>query len=152
MSGPRQQAPSPQSGRKEHMTMESPHSVPRSRSGALALLAGSLAALLGLRTQAANAAAPRPTRTPVPTPAHPPPATTPPVARPASATPTPARGVQREHWEYAVYALQTYTAARYQSFFTQLGAAGWELVGQSAYASLGSQAADVLLVTFKRPR
>ena len=51
-----------------------------------------------------------------------------------------------------MYALQTYKAARYQSFFTQLGAAGWELVGQSAYASPGSQAADVLLVTFKRPR
>jgi len=121
--------------------MDSPHSVPRSRSGALALLAGSLAALLDLGTQAANAA-PRPTRTPVPTPAHPPTAT-------AS---TLARGVQCGHWEYAVYALQTYKAARYQSFFTQLGAAGWELVGQSAYASPGSQAADVLLVTFKRPR
>jgi len=51
-----------------------------------------------------------------------------------------------------VYALQTYTAARYQSFFTQLGAAGWELVGQSAYSRPGSQAADVLLATFKRPR
>jgi len=133
--------------------MESPHSVPRSRSGALTLLACSLATLLGLETQSANAAAPRPTRTPtVPTPAHPPPATTAPVVRPSSATPTPPRGAQREHWEYAVYALQTYTAARYQSFFTQLGAAGWELVGQSAYASLGSQAADVLRVTFKRPR
>ncbi len=119
--------------------MDNPHSVPRSRSGALALLASSLTALLGLRTQAANAA---------PTP----PATTAPVVRPSSATPTPARGAQRGHWEYAVYALQTYTAARYQSFFIQLGAAGWELVGQSAYASPGSQAADVLLVTFKRPR
>ncbi len=151
MSGPRKQAPSPQSGRKEHMTMDSPHRVPRSRSGALALLADSLATLLSLGTQAANAA-PRPTRTPtVPTPAHPPPATTQPVARPSSATPTLARGVQRGHWESAVYALQTYKAARYQSFFTQLGAAGWEL-GQSAYASPGSQAADVLLVTFKRPR
>jgi len=129
--------------------MDSPHSVPRSRSGALALLAGSLAALLGLGSQAANAAAPRATRTPtVPTP----PATTPPVARPSSATPTPPRGIQRGHWEDAVYALQTYKAARYQSFFTQLGAAGWELVGQSAYASPGSQAADVRLVTFKRPR
>jgi len=132
--------------------MDSPQSVPRSRSGVLALLAGSLATLLGLGTQAANAA-PRPTRTPtVSTPAHPPPATTPPVARLSSATPALARGAQRRHWEYAVYALQTYTAARYQSFFTQLGAAGWELVGQSAYASPGSQAADVLLVTFKRPR
>ncbi len=127
--------------------MDSPHSVPRSRSGTLALLAGSLATLLGLGTQAANAA-PRPTRTPtVPTPAHPPP-----VARLSSATPALARGAQRGHWEYAVYALQRYKAARYQSFFTQLGAAGWELVGQSAYASPGSQAADVLLVTFKRPR
>ncbi len=36
--------------------MDSPRGVPRSRSGALALLAGSLATLLGLRTQAANAA------------------------------------------------------------------------------------------------
>ncbi len=124
--------------------MESPHSVPRSRSRILTPL--------GLRTRVVNAAAPRPTRTPtVSTPTHPPPATTPPVARPSSATPTP-RGVQRGHWESAVYALQTYTAARYQSFFTQLDAAGWELVGQSAYASSGSQAADVLLVTFKRPR
>ncbi len=51
-----------------------------------------------------------------------------------------------------MYALQTYQAARYQSFFTQLDAAGWELVGQSAYARPGSQAADTLLVTFKRPR
>jgi len=120
--------------------MESPHSVPRSRSRVLTLL--------GLRTRVVNAAAPRPTRTPtVSTPA-----TTQPVARPSSATPRPPRGVQRGHWESAVYALQTYKAARYQSFFTQLGAAGWELVGQSAYASPGSQAADVLLVTFKRPR
>ena len=127
--------------------MDSPRGVPRSRSGALALLAGSLATLLGLGTQAANAA-PRPTRTPtVSTPT-----TTQPVARPSSATPRPPRGVQRGHWESAVYALQTYKAARYQSFFTQLGAAGWELVGQSAYASPGSQAADVLLATFKRPR
>ncbi len=125
--------------------MESPHSVPRSRSRVLTLL--------GLGTQAANAAVPRPTRTPtVPTPAHPPPAAKAPVARPSSATPTPARGAQRGHWESAMYALQTYTAARYQSFFIQLGAAGRELVGQSAYASPGSQAADVLLVTFKRPR
>ncbi len=51
-----------------------------------------------------------------------------------------------------MYALQTYTAARYPSFFTQLGAVGWELVGQSAYARPGSQAADVRLVTVKRPR
>ena len=125
--------------------MESPHSVPRSQSRVLTLL--------GLRTRVVNAAAPRPIRTPtVSTPAHPPPATTQPVARPSSATPRPPRGVQRGHWESAVYALQTYKAARYQSFFTQLGAAGWELVGQSAYARPGSQAADVLLVTFKRPR
>ncbi len=123
--------------------MDNPHSVPRSRSGALALLASSLTTLLGLGTQAANAA---------PTPAHPPPATTAPVVRPSSATPTQPRGIQRGHWEDAVYALQTYTAARYQSFFTQLGAAGWELVGQSAYARPGSQTADALLVTFKRPR
>ena len=71
-----------------------------SRSRVLTLLAGPLAVLLGLRTRVANAAAPRPTRTPtVPTPAHPPPATTPPVARPSSATPRPQRGVQRGHWE-----------------------------------------------------
>jgi len=119
--------------------MDSTPLAPRSR--VLALLAGSLAALLDLGTQQTNAA-PRPTHTPPPRPT----ATTP------TATMPPATRIQRGHWEYAVYQLQTYKAARYQSFFTQLGAQGWELVGQSAYASPGSPAADVLLVTFKRPR
>ena len=133
--------------------MDNPYSVPGSRSGVLALLAGRLAALLALSTQAATAAAPRLTRTPtVPTLARTPPATTPPVARPSSATPTPAGGTQRGLRESAVDAVQTYKAARYQSFFTPLGAAGWELMGPSASTSPGSQAADVLLVTFTRPR
>ncbi len=135
--------------------MDSTPLAPRSR--VLTLLAGSLAALLGLGTQQTNAA-PRPMRTPVPRPTRTPvrrPTHTP-LPRPTATTPTatmpPATGAQRGHWEYAVYQLQTYKAARYQSFFTQLGAKGWELVGQSAYASPGSPATDTLLVTFKRPR
>ncbi len=137
--------------------MDSTFVAPRSRSRVLTLLVGSLATLLGLGTQQTNVAprpmhtpVPRPKRTPVPRPTHAPP------PRPTATTPTatmpPATRIQRGHWEYAVYQLQTYKAARYQSFFTQLGAQGWELVGQSAYASPGSQATDTLLVTFKRLR
>ncbi len=127
--------------------MDSTFVAPRSR--VLTLLVGSLATLLGLGTQQTNVA-PRPMHTPVPRPTHTP------LPRPIATTPTatmpPATGAQRGHWEYAVYQLQTYKAARYQSFFTQLGAKGWELVGQSVYASPGSPATDTLLVTFKRPR
>ena len=53
-------------------------------------------------------------------------------------------------WAYAVYQVQTDTAARYRGFFTPVGAAGWELGGQAGYANPGSQTAATLLVTVKR--
>ena len=53
-------------------------------------------------------------------------------------------------WAYAVYQVQTDTAARYRGFVTPVGAAGWELGGQAGYANPGRQTAATLLVTVKR--